>query len=165
MIFKNKSGKWLTKSLFFDLTPKARPYAVYTFKDEDHVDSRGGTYSSLKKLFLESDDPTEYKFATEHLGGWQHWKEMQTVPEINSHIEAWREERDVKLRSIGIRKLIDLAEKDGSYQAAKFLADKGWDVSTKGRPSKEAVKREVKAQAKLKAVINNDINRIRKMNA
>ena len=162
MKFKNKSGKWLTKSLFFDLTPKARPYAIYTFKDESHRDAHGGSYLSLKQLFLESDDPTEYKFATEHLGGWQHWKEMQTVPEILTHITEWREERDVRLQSLGVRKMIESADQ-GNYQAAKCLMDKGWYNQTKGRPSKEAVKKEVKAQAKLKAVVNNDLDRIRKL--
>ena len=163
MQFKNTAGKWLTKSLFFDLTPKIRPHAVYTFKDNDHIGGDGKEYLSLKKIFLSCNDPTEYTFATTHLGGWQHWKAMQNVEEISYHIEQWREERDVALVSIGVQKLIAQAEVGDSYQAAKYLADKGWDNQTKGRPSKEAIKKEARIAAGVKDVVSNDFNRIRNL--
>ena len=163
MKFKNTSGKYLTKSLFFEHTPANRPHAVYTLKDEDHTDKKGNTYISLKRLFLESDDPTEYAFATEHLGGWKHWKEMQKTNELLAEIDEWREERDVRLRSIGVKKLIESAE-EGNYQASKFLVDKGWDVQTKGRPTKAQVQKAAKEQASVRKVVDNDLARIRKIN-
>jgi len=162
MKFKNTSGKWLTKALFFELTPAIRPHAVFTLKDQDHVVGEK-TYFSLKRLFLESDDPTEYKFATKHLGGWGHWKEIQKTDELLAEIEEWREERDVRLRSLGVKKLIESAEK-GNYQAAKFLTDKGWDVQTKGRPTKDQVKRAAKEQAGVLRVVDSDLKRIRDLN-
>lgn len=163
MKFKNTSGKYFTGALFFELTPANRPHAVYSLKDEDHTDRKGKTFPSLKRLFLESDDPTEYKFACEHLGGWQHWKKMQQTPELIAPIEEWREERDVRLRSIGVKNLIASAE-EGNYQASKFLVDKGWDVQTKGRPTKAQVKKEAVQQAHVRKVVDNDLQRIRKLN-
>lgn len=162
MQFKNAGGKWITKSLFYELTLAEKPYAVYSLKEQDHTDKDGKVFLSLKRLFLESDDPTEYAFSQEHLGGWSHWQEMQTIAVIAPHIEKWRSERDVRLRSLGVRKMIESAEA-GNYQAAKFLTDKGWDVQTKGRPTKEQIRKEAREAAHVKSVVSNDMERIRKL--
>ena len=164
MVFKNSSGRFFTKSLFFEMTLAHRPHAVYTLKDNDHTDNKGVKYVSLKRLFLACTDPTEYTFATTHLGGWQHWKDMQTTTDLIPHIEEWREERDVKLRSIGIQKLISQAEEGDSFQAAKYLADKGWDANTKGRPSKAQVTKAAKEEASVRKVVSGDFDRIRNIN-
>lgn len=158
--FKNNSGKWLTKALFFEFTPAHRPHAVFTLKEEDH-EFNGKEYISLKTCFLSCDDPTEYEFANKFLGGWAHWKELQTVNDLMPHIEEWREERDVRLRSKGVNKLIKLAEEEGGYQAAKWLADRGWDENKRGRPTKAEVKKEAKQQAEVRSIVGSDLERIR----
>ena len=46
--------------------------------------------------------------------------------------------------------MIDQAS-GGSYQAVKWLADRGWDVKKAGRPTKEDVESEKKAMAKIES--------------
>jgi hypothetical protein len=162
MAFKNEQGKWLTKALFFEMTlPATRQHACYTLKDEDHVVD-GKTYYSLYQKFIECDDPTEYQFAKQHLGGWSHWKALQNSPELAPYVEAWREERDVMMRSQGVMGVIEQAI-EGNYQASKWLADKGWEVDApkRGRPSKQEVEKETKQQAKVKLAVMNDYKRLK----
>ena len=158
-MFKNESGRYLSKALFYELTiPESRQYAIFTLKEEDHeVD--GVVYKSLKRLFLSYDDPTEYEFAKNELGGWKHWQELCSQRDLAEHIEEWRDERDIMLRSRGIR---DLMSQEGSFQAAKYLADKGWEERKAGRPTKAAVERETKQQAALKVAVMDDYERLRK---
>lgn len=163
--FKADNGRWITQALFFERThncTNGRPYAVYTLKDEDHVDKDGRKYKSLKKLFLETNDPTEYTFACTHLGGWGHWKELQASNEIAPFIEEWREERDIALVSMGVVKLVKMAQdKEGNYQAAKYLADKGWVHNPRGRPDAASIKKEARRIAETKRRVNNDLERLR----
>jgi hypothetical protein len=162
MAFKNEQGKWLTKALFFEMTlPATRQYARYTLKEEDHTVD-GVEYISLYKRFMECEDPTEYQFATSWLGGWSHWKAIQSSPELIPYIEAWREERDIKMRSQGVKAVIEQVY-EGNYQAAKWLADKGWEVDApkRGRPSKSEVEKETKQQAKVKLAVMNDYKRLK----
>lgn len=163
-VWKNEQGKWITKALFYETTlPENRDYCVYTLKNED-MEVDGVTYWSLRKRFVECDDPTEYEFATRHLGGWQHWKVLSESETLKSHVEEWREERDVRLRSVGVKKLVDLAAgEDSSFQAAKWLADKGWvdkDVSKRGRPSKAEVAKETKRRADISSRVAEDMKRL-----
>ena len=160
-MFKNESGKWFTKSLFYEMTlPASRNNTIFSLKEDDHIVD-GVTYKSLKKLFLSCTDPTEYEFATTHLGGWQHWKAMNESPALSPYFEEWRQERDIMLRSQGIREMINQAESGQSYQAAKWLADKGWDLDKKrGRPSKAEIAKETKEQSKVKLAVMNDYKRL-----
>lgn len=159
--FKNDSGKWITKSLFFELTsPDSREHAVFTLKEDNHTYD-GVTYISLKRLYMSCEDPTEWEFANKHLGGWQHWKTLQESSELVSHVESWREEKEVYYRSIGIKSLLASAE-EGNFQASKWLADKGWDeVKKRGRPSKQEVKKETEQQAKVKLAVMSDYKRLK----
>lgn len=160
-MFKSPNGKWLTKALFFEtsLAGETRHYALYTLKDEDHIVD-GKTYRSLRKLFLECEDPTEYEFATTYLGGWKHWVTMQGVKDLKRYIEDWREEYNVKLRSIGVQKIIEIAKNEGGYQAAKWLADKQWIDNPRGRPSKQEIAKNVKEQTKVKNRLQGDITKL-----
>lgn len=162
MNFKNDNGMYLTKSLFYELTlPATRQHAVFTLKEEDH-EADGVTYVSLKRLYMETDDPTEYLFATTHLGSWSHWKAMCETSALVEHIEAWRQEKEVYYRSIGVRSLMESAT-EGNYQASKYLADKGWDIDTKkrGRPSKAEIKKETEQQSKVKLAVMSDYARLK----
>jgi hypothetical protein len=160
MSFKNAAGKWLNKALFFELTGAHRPHACFTLKDADHTDPSGKVFLSLKRLFLESDDPTEYKFATEHLGSWAHWKDMQTQDDIALHIIEWREERDVRLQSLGIKVMVKMAASGENYHAAKYLADQGW-ITARGRPSKQEKAKLLRKESTLSKNVRNDMKRLR----
>lgn len=153
---KDTRGRGLTQQLFLELG--YTDYAVYTLKDKDH-NYKGKVYPSLKRLYLECSDPTEYEFATTHLVGWKHWQQMTNNKIIRKHIDEWREELEVKLRSEGVRNAIQHAQ-SGTFQAAKWLADRGWDKRAAGRPSKEEIEKENKINEKIEDEFSADIIRL-----
>ena len=155
--FKDSQGKWLTQALFLEMGYK--PQMVFTLEDEDK-EYKGKTYPSLKKLYLELDDPTEYEVATQHLGGWEHWKRLRGNKLIANHLDKWKEELNVKLTAKGVKLAIDIATTGGTFQAAKWLADTGWDKRIAGRPSKEDVEGELKKQARDVGEFSEDLLRI-----
>ncbi len=126
----DNQGKPLTQSLFLEFNYSE--YAVFTFNDEDKQ-YKGNTYPSLKKLFLECADPTEYKFATTHLLGWSHWQRLNENKALREHFDKWREELEVMLRSEALQDILQMTD---NFQARKWLADRGWEKRGPGRPSK-----------------------------
>lgn len=153
--FKDTMGRPLTQSLF--LEPNYNEYAYYTFDGEDKT-YKGKVYPSLKRLYLEMMDPVEYEFATTYLLDWPHWKRLCSNAIISRHIEDWREELELKLRSEGVRMMIDQSE-DNS-QAAKWLAERGWDRKGAGRPKKEQRESERRIQDRLDEEFGADIARL-----
>lgn len=149
-------GKFRTQSLFLELGYGAD--ALFTLKDQDH-EHDGTTYLSMKRLYLEFEDPTEYEFANSVLLGWKHWQRMCENKVIRKHIDEWREELEVKLRSQAIRDAIQEAKK-GHFQAAKWVADRGWSTRGAGRPSKADVEHEKKVQARIDNEYSGDVVRM-----
>lgn len=149
-------GKPLTQSIF--LETGYSDFAVYTLKDDHHT-YNGKLYPSLKKLFIEKEDPMEYDFANQYLLGWKHWQRMNANKMLRAHFDEWREELEFRLRCKGIKAMLESAI-GGNYQAAKFFADKGWDKRIAGRPSKEEVNREVAFQAQVAKDYGADIVRL-----
>jgi len=158
--FKDQNGNFYTQSLFLELAYDNPKHAIYTLKDDDH-EFKGKAYRSIKKLYIATGDPTEYKFATEYLGGWNHWKRLLSKTSLlHPYIEEWREELEVKMRSAGVARMVHNSY--DSPTAAKWLAEKGWtDKRTAGRPSKAEAKGEKKQKAAVKSVIQSDLERLR----
>lgn len=145
MIFKSTNGKWMTDRLFFERcnNPSEREYVLYTLKDEDY-DMGGTILPSLKRLYVECEDPTEYSFAEKYLGGWAHWKVLRESNALVDVIDDWREELNTRLRSKGVQGMIALAKnEEASFQAIKWLAEEGWNPGNKGRPKKTKNKKEI----------------------
>ena len=161
-IDKNKlrdgRGRPLTQSLFLEVGYNT-DFAVYTQKDEDY-EYNGVVYPSLKKLYLAHEDPTEYDFACTYLLGWEHWQRICRNKMFKKMVENWREELELKLRSQAVRDIIELSTGDKGFQAAKWLADKGWDKRGAGRPSKEDIERETAVQSKLDQEYSADVVRL-----
>lgn len=149
-------GKPLTQSLFLEVGYS--DYAIYTWKDRDH-EYNGKIYPSLKRLYIEFEDPTEYEFANTYLLGWNQWKRLCDNKIIRREIDQWREELELKLRARGIKEAIKAAE-SGGFQAAKWLADRGWDTRGAGRPSKEEVEKEKRIQARVNDEFGADVVRL-----
>lgn len=149
-------GKFRTQSLFLELGYGTD--ALFTLKDQDH-EHEGTVYKSLKRLYLEFEDPTEYEFANTVLLGWRHWQRMCENKVIRKHIDEWREELEVKLRSQAIRDAIQEAKK-GHFQAAKWVADRGWSTRGAGRPSKADIEHEKKVQARIDNEYGADVIRM-----
>lgn len=150
-------GRPITQSLFLEIG--YMDSAVYTLKDQDH-EYNGKTYLSLKRLYLTIADPTEYEFATTYLLGWKHWLRLCENKAVRSHIDEWRIELEVKLRSQGVKAAMSSAMA-GNYAAAKWMADRGWDTRGKGRPSKDEIEHEKKVQAGMANEYEADIIRLR----
>ncbi len=157
---KNKltdsAGRPLTQSLFLEVG--YTDYAVFTLKDEDY-EYKGKKYPSLKRIYLQEEDPTEYEFANKHLLGWNQWKRLCENKLIRKYIDEWREELELKLRSRGIKEAIKNAE-GGGFQAAKWLAERGWEQRGAGRPSKDEVERQKKFEARVAEDYSADVVRL-----
>jgi len=157
-VLKESQGRFRTVSLFREFYLKDYE-PLWTLKDEDPQ----GILPSLKKLYIQSEDPTEYEFAMQAFGSWQHWLKIKASPQIKPFIEDWPIELEIALRSKGIRLVAQEAlEGKSKFNAAKFLAEGQWkkSESRRGRPSKEEVQRELKIAAKLDAEIGADAERL-----
>ncbi len=145
--YKNSSGKYLTKALFFELSLTPHTYAIFTTKNEDH-EYKGVTYRSFKKWYLEIADPTEYKTAAAMVGGWDHWLDLDKCVALKPLMKQCRDELEVRLRSDAVDIVLKDSKSEDSKSAvasAKWLSDKGYapDKSkatrSPGRPKKAAV--------------------------
>ena len=134
-------NRWRTLSLFKETAP-TKTFILFTMDE-------------ARALYVATNDPTGYKFATEQLGGWKHWKAVCNSNALYEHIQTWEEELEIKLRSTSLGHMLELAQGDKGYQANKFLIDGGWKQKTAGRPSKAAIKKETKIQAKVYSEFNN----------
>lgn len=152
--FKDAKGRYIVQGLFLE-NRYDTDLSVYTLDGEDK-EYRGVVYPSLKKLYLSHMDPKEYDFANEYLYDWNHWRRLCANKWVRENIDQWREELELKLVSEGVNVLINLATEDNSYQAAKWLADRGWDKSERGRPSKAKIKEELKKRADAEAEFAED---------
>lgn len=158
--YKDSQGRFLTRALFKEMSdPESRKKfsPEFTLKENDITG-----YKSMRKLYLSFDDPTEYKFAQEVLGSWDHWQKLSNSTWFEDYINAWRFELEIKLRSQGIKTMKDLAT-DKNKDAAKWLAQGGWNATGKlkrGRPSKEEVEGERKVQARMKQDVQDDADRL-----
>lgn len=154
--FKNAIGAYITQSLFFELAIAEKQYAVYTLKDADHeVD--GVVYPSLRRLYLECNDPTEYVFATKYLWGWDHWQRLLGNKPIMDEVLKWRDELEVKLRAEAVKSIIDMS--GDSFAAAKWAADGHWNVK-QGRPTKAEARREREIRERAVKSVQSDSERI-----
>ena len=161
-MFKDSIGRWRTKSLFYEINEyRVDPETLFTITEADK-EINGKKLLSMRKLFVEAEDPTGYVIANEYLGGYAHWEAL-CKSSIKGEIEKWKIELEVKLRCLGLKTTISAA-KNGNFNASKFLAEKGWDKRIAGRPSSEDVARETKVQAKLYSEVENDLARMEMMN-
>ena len=150
-------GRPLTQGLFLEHNYDIEK-AVYTLKSEDY-EYKGVVYPSLRKRYMESDDPTEYSFVSQWLVDWKHWLRLCDNKAIREHIEEWRLEMEMKMRSAGVKEMIRNA-KSGSPMAAKWLYDKGWDLRSAGRPSKDEINKEKNILLRISEEYAADVERL-----
>jgi hypothetical protein len=163
--FKNGSGAHLLKPIFYELDNAEKTFAVYTLKDYDHTVD-GVTYPSLRRLYVELADPTEYTFALTYLDGWSHWKKLCEANWFKEHLREWREELEVKLRAAALLKIRETAaaDKKESFQAQKFIVQGGWkspeEKEKVGRPSQAKIVEEAEKLFKERSVHDEDFDRL-----
>lgn len=156
--FLDSEGRPKTQALFYEVRYDSE--ALYSLKEYD-LTVGDKIFPSAKRLYLELGDPTEYEFATKYFLGWKHWQRICQNKSISEHVEQWREELDMKLRSEAVRQTMAMA-KGGSYQAAKFMIDRGWAKRSAGRPSKEEIERNIKFESTMAAEYSADVIRLQR---
>lgn len=144
-LMKDKIHRFKTGSLFMETMQEKGGEPAFTLKGYDH---KG--LCSMRRLYVELADPTEYTQAMVLLGSWEHWERLSNVPWFKSeHLDAWRAELEVKLRSQAI---MDMQESN-SLKAKEFLANAKWKPDEKsprrGRPTKEAISHQAKIEARI----------------
>lgn len=159
---KDTLGRPLTQGLFLEIGYDTK-YAVFTLEDEDK-EYKGKKYPSLKKCYLECADPTEYQFAKKYLLSWKHWRRLNDNNVLRVYFDEWREELEVATRSEAILSIVDMTSSDqGNFQAAKWLADRGWDKRGAGRPSKAQLERDKRIDERLGDEMSEHIKRMDKL--
>lgn len=158
--FKNTNGQHYLLALFFETaTDSERANVVYTLKLEDH-----NGLPSLHRLYIECDDPTEYTFAKKYFDGWAHWKKLIACSWFKPYLEAMREELEIKMKADALNNIRYKAMENGKdgVTANKYLIEKGYvdKNDTRGRPSKETIKREADKLFKDKEDVIQDWNRL-----
>jgi hypothetical protein len=162
------NGRRILRSLFLETVGSnvlelgvSRP--VFTLKDRNIVKD-GITYWSIKNLYFSYDHVPgfEYQFAKDVFGSWEHWQLLvESGDLVREYIEAWRDEMTIRLQARALESLFKTALFEGSKgtPAARYLADRGWEVK-RGRPSKDEVEREKKIAAGVHDEVQKDIERL-----
>lgn len=155
--YKDAQGRFMTRGLFDETISselRAKMEPPFTLADEDK-----GKYKSLKQIYMSYDSPSEYDFAMDIFDSWPHWDKLSNCTWFIPYLEAWQEEKEIKMRGLGIKRMADLAA-SGNINAAKWIAEGGWIEKKAGRPTKEKVKGELKKQARIKQDLSDDAARI-----
>lgn len=162
--FRNDRNHRYTKGLFFELTlPETRSSAIYTLKDWDH-EYDGVLYKSLYRLYMEVNDPTEWKFAMAHLDGWEHWEILCNSTWFKPYVARWRRELELRLKSEALARIMRESKTGSkeSFQASKYLLEKGWEPkdTKRGRPSKDDIAREARSVVEERERLEADFERL-----
>lgn len=155
---RDSRGRPLTQGLFLEVGYNTE-FAMYTQKDEDY-EYKGVVYPSLKRLYLEHEDPVEYDFACTYLLGWSQWQRICKNKLFASQVAEWRLELELKLRSQAVRDIVLLSAGEKGFQSAKWLADRGWDKRAAGRPSAEDVERRQNMDKKIEDEYASEVSRL-----
>jgi hypothetical protein len=160
-LYKDNQGRFLTQCLFQENYDHQHPRfpAVFSLKDPDP--DKTNQLPSFKKAFLDSRDITGYKVAQELLGSWEHMQKLLRAEWFLKHFLRWTEELEIILKAEGLFKIQEHAKGEGStsFQAAKYLSDKGWEPK-RGRPSKAEKAKEAAKEKALESALEDDMSRI-----
>lgn len=116
---KDKGKRFRTRSLFKEMwksNPNLDKPPIFILKADDDVDG----LISVKRVYLEIGDPTEYKIAVALFKDPRHWAHLCKQGWFMEHLSKWRAELKAKIRSLAVDALIRLSEEN--LQAIKTLA-------------------------------------------
>jgi len=160
---KDVMGRYRTQSLFLETnnTSEDPMFTLYSSVDKK---KDGKTYISLRQMYLDFEDITEYEFVMTIFGEWNHWLKLTRNALIGREIREWRKELEIKLRSKAIKEIAKESDKGGAsgISAAKWLAEGRWKSADrgKGRPSKKGNESEEDIHARISAETKEDLERI-----
>lgn len=137
--YKNASGQPLVKALFYETNITNPEQILYTLKDEDFQG-----YPSLRRLYIEERDETEYRFANKYFYNFDHWKTVSENTYLLPSITNWREELATIFLQEYLAKIKIIANGEGrdAFAAQRYLIDKPYLKGKQpfrrvGRPDKE----------------------------
>lgn len=168
-VFRADNGIWVTAGLFLETSHVSQhDKIIYTATPFDYP-----KYPSIQRLYLSYDDLTEYPFASECLGGWDHWQSILASEnsKLQKYIAIWRAELEIKLKSQALRRIKEEAEADGrnGFAANKYIVEKAWagefskgkePTRGAGRPSKQAIKDAAARIAIDEKITDSDFDRL-----
>ena len=161
--FKAANGQHYIRQIFYELNTEGHELSLYTLKDYD-IQVDGRTLPSIHNLYVALEDPSEYLFANKYFDNWGHWQKIANSTSLKEYVTAMREELAIKLMARSLQSIKDLAKGDtrDSFQANKYLLEKGWASATgrKGRPTKDSVKKEAELLLKDKEDFKDDFDRM-----
>lgn len=156
--FKNNTGQHYLRPLFYEYDlASEKSIAIYTLKDNDYT-INGVTYPSLRRLYVNTGDLSEYRFAVSCLDGWSHWKKIRNANWFQPYYQDWREELEVSVMSqalLAVRLKADNPEDKDNLSAARFLLSGQWVPKEKVGPR---TKDKIKQEAEKLFLKSNDID-------
>lgn len=162
-MYKSQTGGWYTRSLFWDTwsnmaISQRHCEPKFTFNSD-----RPGMVN-CKKTFVALGDPTGYQWAMKYLESYDHWIALNKAPWFQEQVEIWVNELNQKLKSEAIQRIQRIAEESTNetqaLAASKYLAERAYDKSKAGRPSKEQQRGEMKRLVAMAETQSEDAERI-----
>ena len=158
--FKDVLNRWRTQSLFIDTQQQwnQEEYPpMYTLQSDDFEG-----YPSMRRLYLEENDPTEYSVAAKYFGGWEHWLHMKSLAWFEKHRTRWAEELEIKMQSEAVHKLVELSKDSKSAMSAtNAIINKVWKEKTRGRPNKDEVERQKRIAVGITKTLDDDFKMLK----
>lgn len=145
---KDTMGRWVTSGFFKETAGENKSFVAMTIEE-------------ARTRFIKCNDMFGIDFADKYLGGFQHWKAIQASPVMQPYVAEWKEELELRLRSLQLKRIASLSD-EGQFQAAKFLMDRGWEKRSAGKPSKDEVARETRVQSNMAKDFKADFARIKR---
>lgn len=121
-------------------------------------------YISLKEVYMQIEDPTEYEFAMKVFGSYRHWKTISELGWAKDYVAEWRYELALKLKSKNIKDIVALASDEfvketTKFQAMKYLANSDYADKTTATTKKNTQRKEAINNSVLKEV-SDDFERL-----
>lgn len=161
--FKAGNGQLYLRQIFYEFNNTELDVVLYTLKEYD-IEVDGKLIPSLSKLYIGLGDVSEYEFANKYFYNYRHWRMISEANWFKDYIGPWREELTAKKMAEALNQLVLTAkgESRDAFQANKYLLDKGWLAprGSKGRPTKESIKKEAELLFKEKDELADDFDRL-----
>jgi hypothetical protein len=112
-----------------------------------------------RKVFVETEDPTEYTGAMLLVGSWKEWQRFKKEwPGFRDILEEWKSEIEIRIRAKAILSIASKAK--DNVEAAKWIAEGKFNKRAAGKPSKAETERAAKVEAKLTDAVEDEIARV-----
>lgn len=161
--FRNHLRQFYTRGLFLESFNHPQPAGcipMYTLSDED-IEDDGVYYYSIRRLYLNKGDMTEYSFGETYFYNYKHFEHLMKSQYFSDIIISARKELDLKLTGELLKKIQEKASL-GDLNAQKFLVSRSWEPqeAKRGRPSTRQIKTEAKKLLKEMTPFDEDYERI-----